>query len=178
LLIDGIFKNKRIMMKPIYIPQLLKALNRKETIIIEDFIKDLPTLTPVRGEILVKHGGNFLEVEINAETIVTLTCDRCSKQYNYRLNIENNELIWLDEKAESWDKFPDEKLELDNLEESLDPQGYFEVENWLYEQLSLALPLQKICDENCPPVSIKPSETEPLIDNRWQSLLNLKENLS
>lgn len=165
-------------MKAIYIPQLLKALDRKETIIIDEFIKDLETLTPVRGEMVVKHGGNFLEVEINAETIVTLSCDRCSKQYNHRLILATTELIWLDENAQSWDKFPDEKLELDNLEETLDPQGDFDVENWLYQQLSLALPLQKICDKNCPPVSIKPTETEPLIDNRWQSLLNLKEKLS
>lgn len=160
-------------MQAIYIPQLLKALNRQERIVIDEFIKGLETLTPVRGEMIIKHGGNFLEVEVDAETIITLTCDRCSKQYNHRLILENTELIWLDENAESWDKFPDQKIELDNLEETLSPQGYFQVEEWLYEQLSLALPLQKICDENCPPVLITDSQNKFLIDNRWQRLANL-----
>jgi uncharacterized protein len=162
-----------VVMETIYIPQLLKSVNRQQTIIIDQFINDLETLTPVRGEMLVKHGGNFLEVEVHAETIITLTCDRCSKQYNHRLTLDNTELIWLDEQAESWEQFPDQGLELDNLEESLSPQGHFEVEKWLYEQLSLSLPLQRICDESCPPLAIKDSPEQPLIDRRWQGLVKL-----
>jgi uncharacterized protein len=164
-------------MKAIYIPQLLKAPEKKESILVDGFIDDLETLTPVRGEVVVTHGGNYLEVFVVAETIVTLACDRCLKQYNHRLSIDRSELIWLNEQSDSWEKLPNENLELENLEESLSPQGYFDVQEWLYQQLCLALPLRKLCDEKCPPISVKSSTSEPLIDSRWQSLAALKNQL-
>ena len=45
----------------------------------------------------IRHGGTFLEILAQAETIVTLTCDRCLQNYNYRLSIDTSEIIWLEE---------------------------------------------------------------------------------
>ena len=49
-------------MESIYIPQILKAPDRKIEIIINDGIAGLNTLTPVRGKLIVRHGGNFFGV--------------------------------------------------------------------------------------------------------------------
>jgi len=59
-------------METIFIPHLLKSPDRQRVIIIDNFIPGLETLTPVRGTLLVRHGGNFLEVSVKAETIVNL----------------------------------------------------------------------------------------------------------
>ena len=72
-------------MEDIYIPQLLKAPGRKREIEINEVIPGLETLTPIRGTLIVRHGGNFLELSVQAETIVTLICDRCLQNYNHRL---------------------------------------------------------------------------------------------
>ena len=166
-------------MEAIYIPQLLKAPERKREIILDDPIAGLDTLTPVRGSLVVRHGGNFLEVSVNAETIVTLTCDRCLQNYNHRLAIETSELIWLEAIDSDLNSLPLEReVSLEDLSETLPPNGHFDTEQWLYEQFSLAVPLRKLCGADCRGAVTATSETEPQVDNRWASLASLKEQLS
>lgn len=164
-------------MEAIYIPQLLKAPDRTVEILLEDFIPGLPTLTPVRGRMVVRHGGTFLEIAVQAETIVTLTCDRCLKQYNYKLEVDTAELIWLEENARQEDGKLEREVPLEDLSETLPPDGYFQSETWLYEQLCLALPLRQLCDQNCEQPLSTTMATEPLLDSRWASLAVLKEHL-
>ena len=166
-------------MEAIYIPQLLKAPEKTEEIWIEEFIPGLKTLTPVRGRMVVTHHGNYLEVSVQAETIVTLTCDRCLQKYNHRLSIDTSELIWLDEKADQFEgHLPLEReISTDDLSETLPPSGYFSPDTWLYEQLSLAMPMRQLCGKDCHrPKS--PLDSEPLIDSRWACLEALKRQLS
>ena len=49
----------------------------------------------MKGTLKVIHQGDYLQVKIKADTIITLTCDRCLQQYNHRLLINTEELIWL-----------------------------------------------------------------------------------
>lgn len=166
-------------MDPIYIPQLTTAPERTEEIQFEESISELETLTPVRGILVVKHQGNYLEVSAKAETIITLTCNRCLKQYNHRLTVDTSELIWLDETADQPDQGPIEReTSLEDLVETLSPNGYFQSREWLYEQLCLALPPRQLCDGNCPGLdsdkSLSPASS-PAIDRRWSSLEDLKK---
>lgn len=165
-------------MEAIYIPHLLKAPNRRAEIIVQDQIANLDTLTPVKGKIVVRHGGNFLEVVSQAETITTLTCDRCLQHYNHRLAIDTLELIWLESELENIKDIPTEReVSLEDLSETLPPNGHFDPEAWLFEQLSLALPLRTLCGENCPGAAQAPQKEQDNIDNRWSSLAALKEQL-
>lgn len=165
-------------MEAIYIPHLLKASKRTAEIIVHDAIADLNTLTPVKGKIAVRHGGNFLEVCSQAETITTLTCDRCLQQYNHRLAIDTSELIWLESELENIEDIPTEReVSLEDLSETLPPNGHFDPEAWLFEQLSLALPLRKICGDSCPGAPKTIEREEEMIDSRWSSLASLKEQL-
>ena len=163
-------------MEAIYIPHLLKAPNRRAEIIVHDRITSLDTLTPVKGKITVRHGGNFLEVASQAETITTLTCDRCLQQYNHRLAINTSELIWLESEIENIEDIPVEReVSLEDLSETLPPNGHFDPEVWLFEQLSLALPLRKVCGQNCPGAAETSLKDDNPIDSRWSSLAALKE---
>lgn len=169
-------------MEPIYIPQLLRAVEQTETIEVQEYLPDLETLTPVQGQVQVTHRGNYLEVFGKAETIITLTCDRCLQQYNHRLAIDTSELIWLEDTVNAFD---DTQLEregtLEELVETLPPQGYFNPGEWLYEQICLEIPLRKLCDRLCPGIQISdslPATDEPQSDRRWASLEALKRQLS
>jgi uncharacterized protein len=167
------------LMDVIYIPRLLKAPERTEDLRLEDFISGLDTLTPIRGLMKIRHGGNFLDIAVTAETIVTLTCDRCLQQYNQRLTLDTSELIWLDKMVDMPETLPQEReIAWDDLSETLSPDGYFDPETWLYEQLSLALPLRQLCSNECQqPIEVVSSET-PVVDNRWAALASLKQQLS
>lgn len=166
-------------MEPIYIPRLTKAPEQTEVIQIEEFVPGLETLTPVRGRLRVTHQGNYLEVYAVAETIITLNCHRCLQQYNHRLSIKTSELIWLDESADQLDTGPIEReTNLEDLVETLPPQGHFQPDVWLYEQLCLAIPPRNLCDTKCPGISpLDTNVSEPHTDRRWASLEALKRQL-
>ena len=109
-------------MEAIYIPHLLKAPKRQIEIIVNDTIADLDTLVPVKGTISIRHGGNFLEVISQAETITTLVCDRCLQHYNHRLEIDTSELIWLESELQNIEDLPTEReVSVEDLSETLPP---------------------------------------------------------
>ncbi len=165
-------------MDSIYIPHLLRTQNRCLEFEFQESFPDLETLTPVRGRMRVSHKTTYLEVVVQAETIVTLTCDRCLKQYNHRLKVDMSELIWLDVSADQLDTSSGEvEISLDEPVESLHPQGDFLPGDWLYQQLCLALPLRQLCEGPCEPPKPVVIESQPILDQRWAALQALKPNL-
>lgn len=167
-------------MDKIYIPNLTQAPDQTETVEFSEMIPDLETLTPVQGTLRVSHRGNFLEVGAQADTIITLTCDRCLQQYNYRLAIAPAEIIWLDETADEFSSLLlDQDLEADDLVETLSPQSDFDATAWLYEQLCLELPQRRLCDAQCGGIPLpQPEATSPPVDRRWAGLESLRHQLS
>ena len=150
---------------------------------VDQTLSELESLTPVRGELSAVHRGNILEVGGHASTIVTLRCDRCLQHYNHPLSFEHHEVVWLGDQARLEGIAADtvleggsEVLELDPdaLTESLDPTGNFDPEHWVFEQLSLQLPLVNRCGAECPGPDLSPGSGDP-IDPRWGALRNLQQ---
>ncbi|ACK64462.1 protein of unknown function DUF177 [Rippkaea orientalis PCC 8801] len=165
-------------MQSLYIPHLLQLRDRTQTIPLDDFIPGLDTLTPLRGQMTVRHGGTFLEIKVQGETIITLTCDRCLQQYNHRIILDTSEIIWLDKNAGLPAVVPQEReVAWEDLSETLSPNGYFEPDTWLYEQLSLTMPLRQLCGKDCQQPTITTDESHSPIDSRWASLESLKRQL-
>lgn len=165
-------------MEAVYIPGLLKLPEQTDVIQVNEFLPDLETLTPVRGGLQVKHQGNYLEVSAQAETIITLACNRCLQQYNHRLTLDVSELVWLDEAADQKDQgVLERETPLEELVETLHPQGYFDPNSWLYEQLCLEIPPRQLCDANCPGIVIDENNTTKPTDRRWDALEILKGQL-
>lgn len=165
-------------MEAIYIPRIAKAPNRTEEIQIQEFLAGLETLMPVRANLKVVHQGNYLEVVAQGEAIVTLTCDRCLKQYNHRLTIDTSEMIWLSETGEqpSLEAIAEE-IAVDDLIETLPIRGYFQPDVWVYEQMCLALPVRQLCDRKCPGIPLSDRSANDLSDRRWSALEALKQQL-
>jgi uncharacterized protein len=178
LVSSGHLQEGTSIMEAIHIPGLLKLPEHKQEIQINECIAGLETLTPMRGRMQVMHQGTYLEVSAQAETIITLTCDRCLQQYNHRLTINTSELVWLDAKADQPDSGPLEReTPLEDLVESLPPQGYFQPETWLYEQVCLAIPPRQLCDQQCQGIPLSDKGSASPTDRRWQALEDLKKQL-
>jgi uncharacterized protein len=157
---------------------------------IDQALSALDSLTPVRGALTAVHRGNVLELEGEASTIVTLCCDRCLQHFNHPLSFRSRELLWLGEQARQAGLGAEAllgpggaagepssllDLEADELCESLDPNGCFEPEHWLFEQLSLQLPLVNRCGSDCPgPPQAEAGSSEP-VDPRWAALRQLQQ---
>jgi uncharacterized protein len=166
-------------MEAIYIPQLASALERTEQIDVQEYLPGLETLMPVQGKLRVTHHGSYLEVTAQAETIVTLSCDRCLKQYNYRLKVNASEMIWLQEPIEE-DFGQEKEIPFEDFVETLPPNGYFRPGEWLYEQLCLEIPQRQLCDQDCGGIPVEATEaaSQPATDRRWASLESLKGRLN
>ncbi len=138
-------------------------------------IADLESLTPVRGWIQAHHQDDTLEVSGSVETIVTLCCDRCLQAYNHPLRAAASEILLV-----AAAKGPELEVEVFLAEdpvEQLDPSGPFDPERWLFEQLSLQLPLVNRCGGDCPgpPVPItRGGSDDPEGDPRWAALRSLR----
>jgi uncharacterized protein len=169
-------------MDKIYLPHLAQKPDHAMGFTFNQFIDDLETLTPVKGEIKVVHKGNFLEVFGKAEAITTMTCDRCLQQYNQRLKLNKSEIIWLDPEANQPYSGPNElETTVDDLVETLPPDGHFEPMVWLYEHLCLCMPLRKLCSSSCEGIITlvdgEESSESPTIDHRWGVLKSVRQKL-
>jgi uncharacterized protein len=165
------------MIDVIHIPNLTHKLDKRITIEFQENLQDLATLVPVKGVAKVTHCGNYLLVEAEAQTIITLCCDRCLQQYNHRLSIDTEEMIWLTEAELDLDNLPlDEDLLLEEMVETMPQDGNFPIGNWVYEQMCLALPQRKLCDADCEGIAIVKSAADQ-VDRRWAGLEALRGQL-
>ena len=79
--------------------QELQLLEQGKHWSIAQRLSELDSLTPVRGHLHAVHRGNVLELDGEANTIVTLCCDRCLQQFNHPLSFQTREVLWLGEQA-------------------------------------------------------------------------------
>lgn len=157
------------MLQPIAIASLLRLPERKLTLTVRDRLADLPLLTPVQGEIEIQHQGTCIQITARVQAIVTLTCRRCLCQFNDRLPLQVSEVIWLDATKSDPKAWPlEQEVALADLMEYLPPDGWLDVGQWLYEQISLALPSQPLCRPDCR-LDWEPEDV-PALDPRWASL--------
>jgi len=155
---------------------------------VDQAISDLDTLTPVRGDLLAIHHGSVLEVQGRAETIITLTCDRCLQPFNHALRLEVRELLDLgtgdgsgasDAAVTAREAAGQDTRTLlpcgEDLDDRLLADGSFDPERWLFEQLHLLLPVVNHCGGSCPGPA-RWSLDAQVDDPRWAALRTLRSS--
>lgn len=175
-------------LRPICLAEL-RLLAQGQSWQVDQPIAGLDSLTPVQGSIQACHHRTALEITATAETIITLCCDRCLQHYNHALRVEVHELVELrGEGSGSGERLDHaclgvaggdlESIRLDglaggqDLDDRLDPNGSFDPEHWLFEQLSLQLPLVNRCGDDCPGPARWSSDPVG-VDPRWAALASL-----
>ena len=179
-------------LRPIALPQLLQQGGELELAVFQP-LAQLEDSEPVQGWIRLRHHGPTLEVEAEASTAVACRCDRCLSPFRLPLRAQAHERLPLAAAAvDGGASEPDPTLALssglddeglldlqallgEDPEERLDPQGAFDPEHWLFEQLSLQLPLVYHCGPDCPgPDRWSSDGNDP--DPRWQALRQLRRD--
>jgi len=144
---------------------------------VEQRLQDLQSLEAVTGWLHVWHHGNQLRVCGQASTRVERPCDRCLQPVAVPLVAEVEEWIGLEGDGDAAEGATEIVLDggHDLPLDTLDPQGSFDPERWLFEQLSLVQPLRCLCRTDCPGLLPDAASAEP-IDPRWRALQDLRPN--
>jgi uncharacterized protein len=152
-------------LRPVSLPDL-RLLGAPRHWQVDQPIRGLEAAGPVRGKLRALHHGNLLEVEASVHTEVGLCCDRCLNPFEHSLRADAHERLALEVSADAFDPLGED------LDDRLDPEGWFDPEQWLFEQLSLQLPLVSRCGAHCPgPATWTSSDGGG--DPRWAALRHL-----
>ncbi|MFN6133754.1 MAG: YceD family protein [Synechococcaceae cyanobacterium] len=171
------------------LPQLLQRGGELELSVLQP-LADLQDAELVQGWIRLRHHGTALEVEGEASATLRCRCDRCLRPFLLPVRAQAHERLCLDPGGTPpGESGPNDRLASsawlndaggldpqawlgEDPEERLDPQGVFDPEHWLFEQLSLQRPLVYHCGPDCPgPDRWSSAGGEP--DRRWQALRQL-----
>jgi len=158
------------LLTPIAIQELMAA-SQPQRWDFDQPIAGMDTVRPVSGSVQLTVEGPLLRVDGQAKTAVRLCCDRCLRTYEQRLALKVCDRIGLGTSSEDLSEALD--YDADGISDQLDPAGTFDPERWIFEQLSLQLPLVNRCGRQCPgPASWGTAEAP--IDPRWAALKALQ----
>lgn len=124
---------------------------------------------------LDKQKETLFSLNFHIQASVGLNCDRCLDDFNYPFNEEYQILVEL--------KAAEGNEEEDNLVTLSEDEDEINIAQYLYEFISLSVPMKKTCDQidkDCNPEVInilkkhQPKEDE--IDPRWEELKKLYKN--
>ena len=160
----------------------LKLIAEPKTWQINLYLDNLPSLTPIRGFITAAHLGNRLNIKAKINTIITLRCDRCLKNYNQELYYDSEEIILIIEENPTKEINETKELKYD-LIERMHKNEKFNPKAWVFEQMSLQLPLLSTCGTDCKGPDYQSKEegigisqtgdSDISIDPRWNELKKL-----
>ncbi len=123
--------------------------NNKNEIVIDynDKISFENELYPVQAKLHFKICDNIMQIEGNVKGNTKLICNRCLKENDYRFSYKINELYALDSLL---DKYPDEyEIKDGNFVNDLNGEKEFNVDDFLYQIITINLPNNYVCDINC-----------------------------
>tara|TARA_B100000700_G_C14736173_1_gene710776 strand:+ start:44 stop:577 length:534 start_codon:yes stop_codon:yes gene_type:complete len=161
----------------------LKALSFPKCWVFEIYLDKLPSISPIEGTIKVEIIESLLNVKGEIEAKIKLNCDRCMDEYIEILKCKTSEKIMVNKDLEDLDSL-NSSHSYNDLVDFIDPEGEFDPNNWVFEQLSLQIPILKICGKDCRGPLIRKekgdfnqnpnqSNLQTKLDPRWSPLKKL-----
>ena len=163
------------------LPQRRLRFDFNEILDVEGCVK------PVVGDMLVWASVGGIHLTGNVQTLLKLSCHVCLRPYFQSLTVEIDEQFASLDGIEI-DAHPREKeLKKDDFFETLPPDGLLDIDDVVYQAVTLASPVFCRCGDQCPgPPSAHIPDTEPdladppridkgkpEIDPRWNNLKSL-----
>ena len=138
----------------------------------EEKIEGLNCVAPIIADLTVLSLGEFVEVRGNVKGIVTLECDLCLKEFEYKFDFDIDEMFAKSTLLEDYGQ----ETELKDGQFVTDLQGSDEIDIYdlLYQSVILNLPNKKVCGINCN--GDKFMKEENLSDPRLDVFKNIKIN--
>lgn len=108
---------------------------------------DLAINEPISGILNLKVLGDQINIEGKLKTQLILDCDRCLNSFDYPLSIEVQEDFRFGKLVDSQTK--EYELSGENFVEDLEEKQEIDLTEFIYQEIILNIPSQKLCDLAC-----------------------------
>lgn len=114
-------------------------------------VKDLNTDGPVEAELILSSFASHINVKGKIVANVKLTCDRCLKDFTEKINIDVDETYMLGNLNPLINGHSGQEVELKDCDFVIELNGQdgIDVEDLIYQSVTLNLPNPCVCDINC-----------------------------
>ena len=138
----------------------------------EDIIEDIPSSKPVKAHLVLKSLGDFIEVSGTVQADLTLECDLCLKEFEYKLEEEINETFAKNTLMEEYGQ--ETEIKEGQFVTDLDGSNEIDIYDLLYQSVILNIPNKKVCGINCNKGVFQTDEEFVETDPRMEVLKNIK----
>ena len=163
----------------ISIDDIKNSKNQSLKIDFANEVSDLDTLGPVEAELIFSAYGSYINVKGTIVANVKLVCDRCLKDFVQKIDVDVDETYKLGRLDSAVNGHSGQEIELKDGDfvTELDGDDEIDVEDLIYQSVTLNIPNPCVCDINC----IGDPEMEKYIkkeisDPRLEVFKNLKIN--
>ena len=169
---------------------LIMLPTRRVTVQFNEMVSGLAAIKPVLGELTITASSTGMTVTGRVKTLLKLTCDSCLKPYFQSLTVD------IDEKFVNTSRFDEghvpreRELLKDDFVEPLPGDGMLDIDDVVYQAVTLATPTYAFCGQGCegppqreagagkaekasPGGSEDSDRSEAPIDPRWKNLKSL-----
>ncbi len=131
----------------ILIDDIENAPNKCLDIDFDEIIEDIPSKEPVKAHLKIKSLGDFIEITGNVKANLTLECDLCLKEFEYKLNEEIDEMFAKNALQEEYGQ--ETEIKDGQFVTDLEGKNEIDIYDLLYQSVILNIPNKKVCGINC-----------------------------
>ena len=131
----------------ILIDDIENAPNKCLEVDFDEVIEDIPSKEPVKAHLKIKSLGDFIEITGNVKANLTLECDLCLKEFEYKLNEEIDEMFAKNALQEEYGQ--ETEIKDGQFVTDLEGKNEIDIYDLLYQSVILNIPNKKVCGINC-----------------------------
>ena len=156
----------------ILIDDIENATSKTLDVDFDDVIEDIPSNKNVKAHLIIKSLGDFIEVKGSLEADLTLECDMCLKEFDYKLQEEIDETFAKSTLLEEYGQ--ETELKDGQFVTDLDGSNEIDIYDLLYQYVILNKPNKKVCGINCNKGVFQTDEEFVEEDPRMEVFKNIK----
>ena len=131
----------------ILIDDIENAPNKCLEVNFDEVIDDIPSKEPVKAHLKIKSLGDFIEITGNVKANLTLECDLCLKEFEYKLDENIDEMFAKNTLQEEYGQ--ETEIKDGQFVTDLEGENEIDIYDLLYQSVILNIPNKKVCGINC-----------------------------
>lgn len=140
----------------------------------EEYLSEVKTKEPVKADLTITSLDEFIEITGEIKGTALLECDLCLEEFEYKINIELDELF---AKNALQDEYSSEtEIKDGQFVTDLNGSDSIDIYDLLYQSVILDFPNKKVCGINCKggDIFIRDENPQPQTDERMAVFKEIK----